>query len=293
MSNVVSVAGCVALTLVSALLVTSQVGEEPQAVAQNLGPFPDADDDFLPDAVEWVLLTDPDSADTDDDGAIDYIDALGFSQRDPLVAPSLADHSARFVAASSIDDAGRRKIWLFLLMHVVGGNPSSIESFDVFVESNGVSVSLLPILGTGQIYSRSFSDPLNEHLFAIYAFELLDEQISNHLQPLCLGASITLDGLNFTNDLPVFEAEGVMSTLADFGDGRVAVQTLGGDTPVQSVWTNNRICTLDIVPITTTLYQVFRSGCETFEGLYCPPGCRNLTGRTFTLPGGLGAVTGH
>ena len=65
------------LTAVTTLVVVDQVHEDTPELRATMGEvFQDADNDLIPDDLEWVLMLQPQTRDTDLDGTDDFIEAV-------------------------------------------------------------------------------------------------------------------------------------------------------------------------------------------------------------------------
>src|SRR5688572_2684876 len=80
----------------------STLGAGPTPLgADPVDPFLDTDDDFLPDSVEWTVVTSPQRGDTDFDGISDFVEVVQHGNpRGPngLVAQ---DHEMRLAITST------------------------------------------------------------------------------------------------------------------------------------------------------------------------------------------------
>ena len=273
---------------------SSELRADPVLLAQ------DTDGDFLPDVVEWVCLSNSHAADTDGDGVGDFVEVVQRSQAH-LTGPALpADHELRLVLTSLTNSAGVTNTYVHLLMRFMT-QLDALNQLDAWIElqtSPPVRISLNPLAPTA-IVSRQLTVP-GEGIFVHLAFPLAPQSILEPVMPFTVGATARVGTRALRTVVPIFSDRGEPKTLVGFDDERVLVQTLNTTTvagpSAGGASASNRCCVLALRSVGSspagTVLEVIDAECVDFNDLVCPVACPDSRGTTFTVPGGVGSITG-
>lgn len=256
----------------------------------------DSDDDFLPDAVEWAVLTSSSSPDTDEDGFPDFVEVVQLgTPRTPGTNRSL-DHEMRVVVTSP-GEGLQGPAWLHLLFRFVGST-SLLTSFQAWIESPNLPGVQIPLdmLGFSTI---DFAQRVTAHdgVWVRLSVPMVSEAILRGILPCSIQASATIGSRTIRSGVKLFEVQGVVCTLTPFGDrpNRLVMQSIGALTTVGSTG-SNRVCVLTLERAGSgpsgTVYEVVAAACEDCSELECGAGCPQSVGWVFSIPGGIETITG-
>lgn len=280
---------------------SSELRADPVLLSQ------DTDGDFLPDVVEWACVSNAYAADTDSDGVGDFIEVVQRSQ--PHIAgPALpADHELRLVLTSLTNSAGVTNTYVHLLMRFMT-QLDALNELDAWIElqtSPPVRISLNPLAPTA-VVSQQLTVP-GEGIFVHLAFPLATQSVLEPVMPFTVGASARVGARALRTVVPIFSDRGEPKTLVGYDDSRVMVQTLNATSfvsPSAGAGTSagtggsatNRCCVLSLRSVGSspsgTVLEVVDAECVDFNDLVCPLACPDSKGTTFTVPGGVGSITG-
>ena len=254
----------------------------------------DADDDFLPDAVEWTVLTNPSIADTDGDGSPDFVEVVQRgTPRQPGVVRAL-DHEMRaVVTAPPIGTNG--PTWLHLLFRFVG-DTSLLTNFQTWLEMPGFPGAQVPldVLGFSGIEFAERQTP-DQGLWVRLSVPMVSEQVLRVVLPCTIRASATIGGRTIQTGVKLFDVQGTVSTLVPFDRDHLALQSIG-QTSAPSSLSTNKVCLLMLERVGTgpggDVYEVVTADCTDCNELECGASCSQSVGWIFSLPGGLETITG-
>ncbi|MCR9244389.1 MAG: hypothetical protein NXI31_05110 [bacterium] len=249
----------------------------------------DTDGDFLPDIVEWAVLTDPLSPDTDDDGIGDFVEVVQHgTPRHPGLGTA-HDHELRAVMTGPAPGQSNDPAMLHLFFRFFGG-VSQLQSFRTWLELPaypGVQVPL-DVLSFANVQLRQRLTTNDGHWLHV-AVPMVSEQVLRSFLPCSIRAEATIGGTVTQAGVRLLDAKGVTSTLTPFGDGRFVLQSIGRLTAVLPV--SNKVCVFTLEAVGQgqggTLYQIVAAKCEDANDLECGPSCRGSVGEFITVPGGL------
>lgn len=284
-----------AAALATAGLVFSS--NEPQRLRADVTSIDlDTDGDFLPDCVEWVCLTSASSADTDLDGAGDFVEVVQKGRPRQANAALPADHEMRIVVTSN-PTANGNEVILHLLFRFMGGL-ELLNQFDCYAELGAVPGLRIP-LSTLSLQPVSVQQRVipGEGLWVRYSVSLVSEQLLRSVLPCSIGSSAVIGTRSIDTTMPLFDQGGSTCSVVPFAPGLFAIQSVSA--PVAGsvgAVPNNRVCVLQLQPIGGgsggSAFLVSGAECQDCNDLVCGVECAASVGTVVVLPGGPGSITG-
>lgn len=268
--------------------------DEQQILAEEVDPLLDSDNDLLPDAVEWAVLTNPYRSDTDRDGHEDFLEVTAYGEPRRLSGPIPQDHEMRVVVTSSRTGGGSNQTWLHLLFRFMG-DISLVTSFDPWMQIAAAPGLRLPLssLCSGSL-DFAIRDVPGEGRWIRVSLPLLPETSLRTVLPCTIAAEATIDSRHVRTGVELFDLRGTTATLVPFGH-RFAVQSLA-PTPLAMGGNSNKICVLELAEVGTgpggTAYEVTDADCDDCNDLECGATCPETLGWVFVVPGGVETITG-
>jgi len=269
--------------------------------ALAVDPFQDTDGDLLPDALEWVALSDDGSVDTDADGRDDFLEAVQCTAMHAATGGQPVDQEMR-VLLSCLPDrvTGERYVWMHCLFRFASGR-LDLDWFMPFVStSNGLAVSISDLFGRTPM-RVSVRDHASEGLYAIATLRLARERDLVYMLPCMVNARAVVGGRYLTSSTYVFNNCGTISSFVpvgrDVARGVLLAQSLQPHDGTSNVFfSGNRVCAQTLV-ITGQIpggvvCEVNTSSCQPANGLRCAADCPTRVGETLIAPDGPGAITG-
>lgn len=269
--------------------------------ANGTTPLCDADDDFLPDAVEWGVLTNAARADTDGDEVPDFVEVVEFGQprtQSPLLP---ADNQMRVVVSGPAIGAVDSLTWLHVFYRIMsgaggpGGPVASIHSFDSWLEMPSMPGLQIPLnaLSVNGLVVRERSTGAHGDWIQV-SIPLVSPQILQMVLPCTIWVESVVDGCYRSNGVTLLDVEHEIMTLVPFGDGRFVLQGLSHFVDPAGGTGSNRVCVLElgdgVAGLGGTTYEVVGADCEDCNELECGTGCTQSVGSTVTIPGGVGLL---
>jgi hypothetical protein len=279
----------------------SSLPQQPAVLAAStVDPLIDSDEDFLPDVVEWAVLTNAANPDTDNDGNPDFVEVVQYGSPRQVGSTRVLDHEMRVVVTGPAEVSSPSPAWMHLLFRFVGA-PSLMSSFQAWLELPGLPGMQVPIdvLGSnqGEFAQRQTA---TEGLWVRMSIPMVSIEVLRLVLPCSIHARAVIGGRNIATSVKLFDVQGVPCTLTPFNSNpnQLAVQTLGilraGDSG--SGGGTNRVCLLTLERAGTGpgghVYEVVDASCEDCNELECAPSCPQSVGWVFTIPGGIETITG-
>lgn len=265
----------------------------------------DTDGDFLPDVVEWVVLTNSNDPDTDGDQRPDFVEVIegGNPRHENAALP--ADQQMRLIITGPTPGSSDPLTWMHVFHRVMpqGGvnqGASAIQSFQTWLERPewpGVHFPLNIFAATGVVYRERIT--AEDGIWVQVSIPLVSESILQAVLPCTIWAETTVAGQQLTSGQKLIPVPAGVATLVPFGDGRFVIQTLSPipSTTSSLVVETNRVCILTLEEDTTgpagTTYIVTAADCEDANDLECDTTCSQSVGWTITIPGGTELLSGN
>lgn len=265
----------------------------PRVQAASEAALADLDDDFLPDSIEWAVLTNASLPDTDGDAVSDFVEVVQRGQPRRPGAPLPIDQELRLVATAPRLGSGDQTAHLHLLMRVIGTTAAvtSFASWFEFPNAPGTRFSF-DFVGQGPA-TIAYRPAGAEGLWLRVSAPLASLDALQVLAPLSLHVEATVGGRILHSSIQLIDVRNVLSSLIPFDDRSFALQS------VQPMWTggqSNRVCVLELQEVPTgggAMFQVVRADCEDCNEVECSISCPDCLGWVIDLPGGLGPLTGR
>jgi len=281
-------------TAVMAMWVVLPV-ERATAHAWEAGILEDSDNDFLPNCVEWAVMTNAASPDTDGDEMGDFIEVVQRGKPRHPSAPVPLDQEMRIVLTGPGIGSGPQTTWVHLFFRFVGAAPT-VTNLDVWVDLPqypGLRVPLMVLAGGGPCV---FRDRITAHdgYWVQFSAPVVSTSFLQLFLPCSFHAEAMISGRYLHTGVQVVNVGGVVSTLVPYGD-RFAVQAIT-PIPASASSLSNRVCLLELEEVGSgpggTIYQVVDAFCDDCNELECDANCPQSIGWILTIPGGLAAMGG-
>ena len=269
--------------------------EEPAALRADSSVLVDSDDDFLPDVVEWAVITNAANPDTDGDDCPDFVEVVqrGAPRHPGVLRPF--DHEMRAVVTAPPAGSPGEPTWLHLLFRFVG-EPSLLTSFETWLEVPNLPGLRIPldILGVGGIVFAQRQTE-SEGLWLSVSVPMVSEQILRMVLPCSIQSSATIGGRSIRAGVQLFDVQGVTTTITPFGNGRFALQSIGVTSP--AMVDSNRVCLMQLELVGSgpagSIFEVVDADCEECNELECGPSCDQSVGWLIEIPGGMESLNGR
>jgi hypothetical protein len=263
--------------------------------------FEDTDGDLLPDALEWVLLSDPTQMDSDGDGIDDFLEASQFA---PLLQRGQQlpmDNELRAAVYGVTAPDGTPHVMLSLMVRVVQGGPMTIRPF---VDFQGQRFDISQLFWSQVADANLHSDP-NEGTYAIASAWLGPAEQIRPLLPLAIGVEGSIGGRGFINGSVLMDASGSIATLVTppGQSGQSGLVTAFALHPIDSqdpevasrgsFWQSSKTCLLSLVSAGGSANEVADASCTGSPTLLCAPNCTSMKGGVIVVPSGLPFLTGN
>ena len=298
------------VTLLAATFATTAVVDwfPARPLAAN-GSAPDAladtDGDFLPDTVEWTVMTNANNADTDGDERPDFVEIVE-AGHPRLESPALPiDQQMRVVITGAAPGETEDLTWMHVMIRVVDvenavpGASTGIESFAIWLELGAFPGVAFPLDVLGAALHFEMRTTAHHGVWIRLSFPLASEGLLSSLLPCTLYAESTIDGQQLASGMKLLDVQGDIATLVPYGDGRFVMQAISAATFAVGTGStqSNRVCVLELDEVGSgpggTVYEVTGADCEDANELECAASCPSSVGWLLTIPGGTSLLGGN
>jgi hypothetical protein len=282
----------------TAIVVWSAPSVQVEASTSTWSPLVDTDNDFLPDAVEWAVLTNAANPDTDGDGIADFIEVVQMGNPRKASVDLPLDQEMRLVVTGPMPGSSDPLTWMHVFVRVAGASPS-LQSFSSWIELAalpGIRFELSAFAAAGVIVRERAA---GEHGYWLQvSVPLVSANVLYSVLPCSIYAESVVAGRALKSGVKLVPMQGAIASIVPFGDERFVMQSLtpgldGGSGLVQS----NRVCVIELSEVGSgpggTVYEVVAADCQDCNELECGPTCLDSIGWIITIPGGVGVLSGH
>lgn len=266
-----------------------------QATVPN--PLLDTDGDFLPDAVEWAVLTSAANPDTDGDGVQDFIEVVQRGAPRERDLPRPLDHEMRVVVTAPPTGSVDPTSWMHLFIRFAS-EQTQVTSFAVWFETPWAPGLRLPLesLFAGAVMDQRTTT--NDGVWLRASVPLVDANLLQSLLPCGIFAEAMVSGQMLSTGLTMLNVMGTTACIVPFGrrgEGKFAFQSIAP--PVSAATSTNKVCVLDLSEVGSgpggTVYEIAAADCVDSNELECGASCSQSVGWILTIPGGLAAIGGN
>ena len=259
--------------------------------AANGDLFGDADGDMIPDCLEIVAHTDPNSADTDQDGIDDFEEILTFTNNWPGAVAAPVNYGMRAMVTSSPRAGGGSDVHLHLLLRFVNLKPSEFVFKDIYANIDGHHVDLTDLLGQFDTKIQSRIRPRDG---ISYFVSLRITSVET------LGVRAVMDNDAINAGTLVMNTGSGLGALLPLEGPSLTVQPIDTSAYLQEASPNygggGKVCEMGLTRIGSSpggiLCQIDTADCRPASGLRCSITCPSQVGEVIVIPGGLGTITG-
>jgi hypothetical protein len=254
-------------------------------------PLFDADGDFLPDCIEWAMLTNAADPDTDHDQVSDFVEVVQGGNPRQAGAPLPTDQEMRVVITGAAGGPTAPS-WMHLLVRLTEPG-AAMTSFQAWLELPafpGIRLTFdMLALGPAQFQVRNAG---LEGVWVQLSVPLVSTAVLQALLPCSIQAESVVAGRYLRSGVQLLDVQGSISTLVAFGDEHFALQSIASVATGGGL--SNRVCLLDLQEAGSgpggTAYIVEDAFCDDCNEVECAPNCTEAIGWVITVPGGLGTL---
>ncbi|MBL9079247.1 MAG: hypothetical protein JNL08_17225 [Planctomycetes bacterium] len=269
--------------------------DAPSVDATPTSVLMDTDGDFLPDVVEWAVMTSSTNADTDGDLSPDFVEVVQRGAPRFVDDPLPIDHEMRVVMTAPAGGAAGPTAWLHLLMRFAV-DPTKFENFTVWFEPPWAPGLKVPLEGLFSSAILSQRNTTTDGIWLCASVPLVSASLLQTLLPCGIYGRALIDGRQVEAGVSLLSMQNETVCMVPFGprgSDQFAFQSIAAATASTSTGTN-RVCVVDLREVGSgpggTVFEVSAADCVDCNELECSPSCAQSVGWLVTIPGGLATL---
>lgn len=262
----------------------------------------DSDQDFLPDVVEFAVLSSASSSDTDGDGSPDFVEFVQKARPSQPGDPLPVDQEMRVIVTGSPAGSGLDVVWFHVFLRVVDST-KLVQGFETWIEWPWFPEQrlLFDMLSLGAPIYRE-RRTTNQGTWVSISVPVASVDLIQSICPMSVCAQAEVGGRRIRSVSPVYDIAGELRSLVPFGTGYALQQLYPAPLPSLfdsvggggATTLSNRVCVLELseagIGPGGSLYEVVAAECQDCNDVECSTACGDAIGWVLTLPGGLPAL---
>ena len=269
----------------------------------------DSDGDFLPDDLEWCMMTDRGIADTDGDGSGDFLEVVHFDDVRVPGVPAPLNDAMRIVVTSTADGADHQSYWMHMLFRFANGNLGTVSHLVPWIDIMGVRVPLTDLLLSNSIQFVQRPGPAGDLLVRVSGQDFAGRNppeppasrdwSRSRARPVASWrqASSPCPWARRLQLLVPHNDQLIAHTARpQFGHQFQGPSGSGGDQEEETeFFKSNKVCVFQLSLVGASpggsLLEIVSAECMPANGLDCGSECPRTAGEVVTIPGGLPLLT--